>query len=156
MSYHTKSLEDIGTEFNTSPMGIHPDSLRQRLDQYGRNLLVIKKKKTFLQMLWEQLTDFMILILIAASVVSGFIGEMTDAYVIIAIVIINTLIGLLQERNAERALEALEKIVITRANVIRNNQPMEIPRSELLPGDVVVVEAGNIIPADLRSLKYMR
>ncbi|NOT75695.1 MAG: cation-translocating P-type ATPase [Cyclobacteriaceae bacterium] len=153
MSYHIKSLEDITAEFNTGSGGIHPASVPERQKQYGRNLLVIKKKKTFLQMLFGQLTDFMIIILIVASVVSGFIGEMTDAYVIIAIVIINTVIGLLQERNAEHALEALEKIVITKASVIRNGETIEIPASELLPGDLVVMEAGNIIPADLRFIE---
>ncbi len=104
-------------------------------------------------MLLGQLTDFMILILIGAAVVSGLAGELTDTIVILAIVVLNAIVGLVQEWRAEKAMEALEKMSSSQARVLRDDHSIEIPASDLVPGDVVMLNAGNIIPADVRFLE---
>src|SRR5690606_25506729 len=121
-----------------------------RLEQYGPNALEAGKRKSIARMFFEQLTDFMILVLIAAAAVSGFVGELTDTFVILAIVVLNAVVGVVQEYRAEKAMEALQRMAANNARVIRDNHALEIPADELVPGDVVLLEAGNIIPADLR------
>jgi len=152
MNYHLKSLSDIAETLKTTPAGLENTTAQERINEHGKNLLEVKRKKTLWTMLWGQLTDFMILILMAAAVISGIIGELTDTVVILAIVIINAIVGLVQEWRAEKAMEALEKMASSHALVLRNNQSIEIPADELVPGDVVLLKAGNIIPADVRFI----
>ena len=104
-------------------------------------------------MLLEQFKDFLVLILIGASFVSAIIGEVTDAVVIILIVILNAVLGVIQEFRANKALEALKKMAAPEAKVIRNGKIMEIPSRELVPGDLVLLEAGNYVPADIRLVE---
>lgn len=153
MEYHLTSVSEVTQALESSAEGLSNDEARQRLDKYGKNALEATKKKTVWKMLLQQFTDFMILILIAAAVVSGFVGEMTDAIVILAIVVINAIVGVVQEWRAERAMEALESMAASNARVRRKGQVVEIPATELVPGDVVVLEAGNIVPADVRFME---
>jgi Ca2+-transporting ATPase len=153
MNYHLQSLAEVAETFKTSPAGLTNDNAKQRVEEYGKNVLEAKKKKTVWNMLLKQLTDFMILILIAAAVVSGVVGEVTDTIVILSIVIINAIVGVVQEWRAEKAMEALQNMASVQARVIRNNHPVDIPASDLVPGDVVQLEAGNVIPADLRFIE---
>ncbi|MEO5602602.1 MAG: cation-translocating P-type ATPase [Cyclobacteriaceae bacterium] len=153
MNYHLQSVTEISTQHTTSPAGLTQAEAKQRIQKYGKNVLEVKKKKTIWNIVLAQLTDFMILILVAAAVVSGIVGDLTDTIVILCIVIINAVVGVVQEWRAEKAIEALENMAASQARVLRDNQSIEIPSAELVPGDVVYLEAGNIIPADVRFIE---
>ncbi len=153
MKYHSQSVSQTAEALKTRPSGLSSTEAKQRLEEYGKNLLEAKKKKTIFSMLLNQLTDFMILVLVAAAVISGFIGDLTDTIVILAIVVINAVIGLVQEWRAEKAMEALESMAASQARVQRDNQTIEINAADLVPGDVIMVEVGNIIPADVRFIE---
>ena len=153
MEYHLRSADEVADALKTSNEGLSKADARQRLEEHGKNLLEAKKKKTIWTMLFQQFTDFMILILVAAAIISGAIGEVTDTAVILAIVVLNAVVGVVQEWRAEKAMEALEGMASSNARVLRDHQSVEIPASELVPGDVITVEAGNIVPADVRFIE---
>ena len=150
MNWHLLPLSEISELLNTTPSGIDNITAEQRLIEYGKNQITDRKKKTVLQMLLHQLTDFMILVLIAAAVISGILGDVTDTVIILAIIILNAVVGFIQEYRAEKAMEALKQMAATNARILREGKTIDIPASDLVPGDVVILEAGNIIPADIR------
>ncbi len=135
--------------------GLSSEAAEERLVKHGYNEVQGKKGLTIWQMLLGQFKDFLVLILIAASLVSMFIGEMTDSVVIILIVILNAVLGVAQEYRAGKAMEALQKMAAPEARVIRDGRIVEIPARELVPGDLVLLEAGNYVPADLRLIEGM-
>jgi Ca2+-transporting ATPase len=139
--------------FNPRLTGSIRQRPRQRLAEYGLNKITDAKKKTVWQILLHQFTDVMILVLIGAAVISGVIGEAKSTYVILAIVLLNALVGFIQEYRAEQAMEALQKMAANHAKVMRSGQIMKIPASDLVPGDVALLEAGNVVPADLRFIE---
>ena len=151
--WHQEHIEDIFKRLNTGKEGLTTNEAEKRLQQYGPNELQAKKKKTPFMMLLDQFKDFMIIILIAAAFIAGIIGEMTDTFVIIAIVIANAIIGFIQEYRAEKAMEALKKMASSAATVIREGTSKKISSSEIVPGDIVAIEAGIIVPADMRLLE---
>lgn len=149
-----RSVQDVLQEFQISlDAGLNTEQVSENQKKYGWNQLKEANKKTFLSKVADQFKDFLILILLAASVVSFSIGEKTDAMIIVAIVIINAMLGLYQEGKAEKAIEALQKLAAPNANVIRNGAPISVPAEQLVPGDVVVLETGDIVPADLRLVE---
>ncbi|HLF53477.1 cation-translocating P-type ATPase [Flavobacterium sp.] len=150
MNWHLLPLSEITELLNTTPSGIDNVTALKRLSENGKNQIEDKKKKTILQMVLHQLLDFMILILIIAAIISGILGDVTDTIIILAIVVINALVGFIQEYRAEKAMEALKDMAANFARVIRDGKMIDIPASDLVSGDVVVLEAGNIIPADVR------
>jgi Ca2+-transporting ATPase len=150
MQYHTQPLSAVESEIQSSTSGLSAEDVKNRREQHGRNVLQAATKKTWVSMFLGQFVDFMILVLIAAAIISGVIGEVTDAIVILSIVVINAIIGFVQEWRAEKAMEALEKMAASQARVIREGIQADLEASELVPGDVVMLEAGNIIPADIR------
>lgn len=109
MNWHLLPLSEISQLLNTTPSGIDAITASERLCEHGKNQIEDKKKKTIVQMLICQLSDFMILILIAAAIVSGIIGDLTDTLIILAIIFLNALVGFIQEYQAEKAMEALKK-----------------------------------------------
>ena len=153
MEYYLQSAEQVADGLRTGPSGLSKAEARARQEKYGKNVLQAMKKKTVVGMFLQQFTDFMILILVAAAVVSGFLGDITDAIVILAIVVINAIVGVVQEYRAEKAMEALQSMASSNARVIRDNQSIDIRSEDLVPGDVVILEAGNIIPADVRFIE---
>ena len=149
-----RSVQDVLQEFRISlDAGLNTEQVSENQKKYGLNQLKEANKKTFLSKVADQFKDFLILILLAASVVSFSIGEKTDAMIIVAIVIINAMLGLYQEGKAEKAIEALQKLAAPNANVIRDGAPISVPAEQLVPGDVVVLETGDIVPADLRLVE---
>jgi Ca2+-transporting ATPase len=153
MRWHQKEIEDIIGELNSSPQGLSEDEVGKRLEEYGSNELKEKKKKTPFMMFLDQFKDFMILVLIAAALIAGIIGELSDTIAIVIIVVINAIIGFVQEYRAEKAMEALKMMAAPGATVIRGGMPANIPASQLVPGDAVILEAGKIVPADMRLIE---
>ena len=133
--------------------GLSSAEAGRRLDEYGYNRLEEKKKKTPFKMFLDQFSDFMILVLIAAAVISGMIGDLKDTLAIAVIVILNAVIGFVQEYRAERAMAALKNMASPYATILREGMPANIPAAELVPGDVVILEAGRIVPADMRLIE---
>ena len=120
---------------------------------YGKNKLADEQKTPWIIKFLNQFKDFMVLILIIASVISAFLGDWLEAVVIIAIVIVNAVLGVYQEGQAERAVEALQKLTSLQARVLRNGKQVMVDSVDLVPGDVVLLEAGDIVPADLRIVE---
>ncbi len=145
--------EKVAEVLKTSPQGLSSEEARKRLREYGPNELVEKKKKRPIEMFLDQFRDFMILVLIGAAVISGLIGEVTDTIAIIVIVVLNAIIGFVQEYRAEKAMAALKEMAAPTATVIRDGVPANISASELIPGDVVILEAGRVVPADMRLIE---
>ncbi len=150
--YYQKSSEDTLLKLNVQNNGLTQEEAKKRLEENGPNALVEKQRKTVLQMFLAQLKDTMIYILFAAAAISVFLNEVTDAVIILIVVLINAVIGVVQESKAEAALEALKNLSSPTAMVRRSGKVMEIPASDLVIGDIVILEAGRIIPADLRLL----
>lgn len=153
MNWHTKSIDIIYDILNSSKNGISTSEAHNRLKEYGLNELKIKKKKTPFIMFLNQFKDLMIIILIISAIIASSLGKLVDSLAIVAIVILNAIIGFLQEYKAEKAIEALKKISTPITNVIRDGKPTTIPANELVPGDIVLLEAGQIIPADIRLIE---
>lgn len=156
MRWHQKSIEQAIEDLHSSPKGLSAAEARKRLEEYGFNTLKEKQKKTLFAMFLDQFRDFMILVLIAAAIVSGVIGDLADTLAIVVIVVLNAVIGFVQEYRAERALAALKQMAAPNATVIREGIPANIPAAELVPGDVVILEAGKIVPADMRFIESVQ
>jgi len=150
MNWHQLETSKVIETLGSSADGISSAEAEKRLREYGPNLLKEKKKKTPFVMFLDQFRDFMILVLIAAAIVSGIIGELTDTIAIVVIVALNAVIGFVQEYRAEKAMEALKKMAAPAATVVRDGMPLEVEASGLVPGDLVVLETGKIVPADMR------
>ena len=150
MHWHKKDIDTVFRELHSSLQGISEAEAVKRLEQYGGNILQEGKKKSMPAMFLDQFRDFMILVLIAAAVISGIVGELSDTIAIIVIVVLNAVVGFVQEYRAERAMAALKKMAAPSATVIREGKHVQIPSADLVPGDIVVLEAGEIVPADLR------
>ena len=154
MEWYKMDPEEIAADLRVEKSkGLSEDEALTRLEKYGPNQLMEEAQKSFLKKIMGQFSDFLILILIAAALVSIFVGETKDAFVIMAIVLINAMLGLYQEGKAEKALLSLKKMSAPTAKVVRDGQTKEIPASQLVPGDLVVLETGDIIPADMRLVE---
>ena len=153
MIWHQKDITSVFEKLHTSVHGLSLEEAQKRLEQYGPNELTEKKKKSPFMMFLDQFRDFMILVLIAAAIISGIIGEPSDTIAIIVILILNAVIGFIQEYRAEKAMAALKKMAAPSATVIRNGMPETISASQLVPGDFVMLEAGKIVPADMRLVE---
>jgi Ca2+-transporting ATPase len=153
MEVYRETIDQVLTALQTDPAGgLTAAQAAERLLQYGPNSLQEKKRQSWFEKLFIQLKDVMVLILIAASIVSASLGEWIDALVILAIVIVNAILGLVQEGKAERAIEALQKMTAPQARVIRDGQQQIVEAAELVPGDLVLAQAGDLVPADIRLL----
>lgn len=150
---YNKSIQEIIQQLHTNMYGLTVDHAAQRLLHSGPNELMEKKKMPAWMMFLNQFRDFMILILIAAAILSGVMGDMTDTVIILVIIILNAIVGFVQEYRSEKAMDALKKMTITQTQVFRDGQVIVISSSLLVPGDVVMIEAGNVIPADMRLIE---
>jgi Ca2+-transporting ATPase len=151
--WHTQTTEEVLKNLDSSAQGVDEHEAKKRLQQHGPNRLEESGRKHPLKMLFQQFTETMVLILIAAAVISFFLGKTTEAIAIMAIVLLFGFLGFFQEYRAERAMAALNRMVVPMVRVRRNGRVQEISARELVPGDVVEFEAGNVIPCDLRILE---
>ncbi|MFN0202278.1 MAG: cation-translocating P-type ATPase [Bacteroidia bacterium] len=150
MNHHILSIYETQQLLNTSKNGLHHSVAEERLLENGKNELIEKKKKPTWIIFFNQFKDVMILILLTAAAISIAIGHIKDAVVILIIVLLNAIIGSIQEYRAEKAMAALKKMSASNSLVRRNGSIIEIASSELVLGDIVILEAGNIVPADIR------
>ena len=153
MHWHTLSGERTLEQLASGPKGLSSAQAAERLLKHGPNELPEKRRVPPWLMFLRQFKDVMILILIAAAVVSGLIGDVTDTVVILIIVVLNAVVGFVQEYRAEKAVQALKQMAAHLATVLRDGSPKQLPAAQLVPGDVVVLEAGNMITADMRVLE---
>ena len=137
---------DVG--YKKSPTGLTYHEAKKRQDIYGKNVLRHKKKRSWIVMLLSQFTDFMVLVLLGATALSMIMGEITEALTILVIVLLNSLLGFYQEIHTEKTMEALAQLAAPKAKVFRDNELCELPAEELVPGDLILLEAGDRIPAD--------
>lgn len=155
-NWFNQTVKEVETELKTNlENGLDDNEVKKRLNEYGSNELKGKKKKSTFAKILEQFKDFSIIILIIAAIISGIVGVaqgegITDTIVILIVVIVNAIIGVSQENKAEKSLEALQKLSSHAVKVKRNGKVEVIPSSNLVPGDVVVIETGDYISADLR------
>lgn len=154
--WHSLSISEALDDLGSSRAGLDPAEATRRLADHGANELVESRRRTLSGMFFAQFKDFMIIVLIAAAVLAGILGEAADTIAIIVIVVLNAVLGFSQEYRAEKAMAALKKMAASLATVIRNGIPETIPAVDLVPGDIVQLEAGNIVPADLRLIEVVK
>lgn len=148
--WHTLSTETIYKMIDSTDSGLKSLSAQKRLAKNGPNQLIAGEKKTVLSIFLTQFADMMIWVLIGAALISGLVGEWVDASIILVVVLLNAILGTVQESKAEAALDALKEMAAPMAHVLRDNVPQEIPAAELVVGDIVLLETGDSVPADIR------
>jgi Ca2+-transporting ATPase len=152
--WHALEVSHVLPALGTSPeRGLAMDEAARRLTRYGYNELAEKPRPGFWRMLLGQLSSFIVIVLIVAGVISAILGDYIEAGAILAIVALNAVLGVVQERRAEEALAALRRMAAPEAQVIRDGHRISVPARELVPGDLVILEAGNFVPADLRLVE---
>jgi Ca2+-transporting ATPase len=156
-SWHALSAPDVAQRLVVDPeVGLSTGEVARRIAQHGLNEIRERSPRPLWRMFFDQFTDFMILILIGAAIVSGVIGEPPDAIAIVVIVLLNGVIGFVQEYRAERAVAALKLLAASTARVRRDGHVTHLSAQQLVPGDVVLLETGNVMPADLRLIETVR
>ena len=158
MKYYCKEKELVLKELDASDDGLHQAEAERRLEQDGKNRLAAAKGKSLFRRFLEQLADPMILILLAAAAVSGVLAAVendsfADVIIILAVVVINAILGVYQESKAEKAIEALQEMSAATSRVLRDGQIQTIPSEDLVKGDIILLEAGDAVPADARILE---
>ncbi len=159
--FYNKKNAEIFEHFKvTQDTGLSAEEAKRRVEEYGYNQLEAKSKKTFASMFFAQFKSFMIVILLIAALVSGITGildgeGLLDTFVILGILILNALIGAIQEQKAQSSLDALKNLTAPVTKVFRDGSVKEIPTKELVPGDIVILETGAVVPADIRLFETM-
>jgi Ca2+-transporting ATPase len=154
--WHSIAVGEVLEHLNTlADQGLSQTEVDERLQKYGPNQLKEKAPPTFVRLLWDQLNNFVIYLLIVASIISAVLGDWIEAAAIMAIVVLNAILGIVQERRAEQALAALRKLSAPEAQVIRDGSRQSVSSTRVVPGDIVLLEAGNYVPADVRLLEAL-
>jgi Ca2+-transporting ATPase len=154
VKWHSLSADAVVQQLNTRVQtGLTSDEAAARLQQYGPNQLREKPQPSFFELVIAQLNNFIVILLIVAAVISAFLGDIVEAVAILAIVVLNAILGVIQENRAQQALAALKKLAAPESQVLRDGRRVSVPASQLVPGDIVFLEAGNFIPADVRLLE---
>ncbi|MBP7687757.1 MAG: cation-translocating P-type ATPase [Thermoflexales bacterium] len=152
--WHSQPIETVAAQLKTKlDAGLSAAEAKTRLEQLGPNELREKPTAPFWKLIVAQLNSFVVILLIIASIISALLGDWVEAAAIMAIVVLNAVLGVVQESRAEAALAALKKMAAPEADVIRDGHRQKLPGRELVPGDVVLLEAGNFVPADLRLIE---
>lgn len=153
-SWHSLSQGDVLEVLKSKDeTGLSTEEVKLRQEEYGLNELKEAPHTSFWEMLWSQINNFVIYMLLAAAIISALLGDYIEAIAIMAIVVLNAIMGIIQESRAEAALAALKKLAAPEATVLRNGIHLTVPASQLVPGDIVFLEAGNYTPADIRLLE---
>ncbi|MBN2257669.1 MAG: cation-translocating P-type ATPase [Anaerolineaceae bacterium] len=153
-NWHSLGVEDTLNQLNTKgESGLSSGAAKERLEKYGLNQLQERPRTPFFVLVLNQLKSFVIIILLIASVISALLGDYVEAGAIMAIVVLNAILGVVQESRAEAALAALKKLAAPEAQVLRDGRRVTVPGRELVPGDIIFLEAGNYVPADIRLLE---
>lgn len=152
-NWHSKPIGEIFAELDTTEEGLSDKEAEKRLKENGYNELKNKKIRTIFELIWEELTDPMILILIGASILSFILKELVEGFVILFIVLVNTIISVVQEKKAEASIEALKSMSAPSARVFREGEDSLISSKEIVKGDIVILEAGGMVPADIRLIE---
>lgn len=147
------SQEELLQELNSSMNGLTAEEAKKRLEQYGYNKLQEGKRKGVLQVFAEQFADLLVIILIIAAIISALTGGVEGTIVILAVLILNAILGTVQHFKAQKSLDSLKAMAAPNARVIRDGQKMEVPAAELVPGDILLLEAGDVTAADGRVLQ---
>ncbi|MGV3191426.1 ATPase [Lactobacillus amylovorus] len=150
--YYLQTKDEVLKEFKTGSDGLSTKQAEENLAKYGKNALVEGKKKTAFQVFLEQFKDLMVIILIIAAVISAFTGDLESTLVIIAVLILNAILGTVQHVKAEKSLESLKSLSSPSAKVLRNGEKIEIDSKDVVPGDIMLLEAGDMVTADGRIL----
>lgn len=150
--YYLQTKDEVLKEFKTGSGGLSTKQAEENLAKYGKNALVEGKKKTAFQVFLEQFKDLMVIILIIAAVISAFTGDLESTLVIIAVLILNAILGTVQHVKAEKSLESLKSLSSPSAKVLRNGEKIEIDSKDVVPGDIMLLEAGDMVTADGRIL----
>ncbi|MBZ4221279.1 cation-translocating P-type ATPase [Bacillus wiedmannii] len=153
-NWYSKTKDQTLIDLETNEQhGLTDEIVNERLKQYGFNELATKQKRSLWQRISAQINDVLVYVLIIAALISAFVGEWADASIIALVVVLNAVIGVVQESKAEQALEALKKMATPKAIVKRNGELKEIPSEHVVPGDIVMLDAGRYIPCDLRLIE---
>src|SRR3970282_70521 len=146
-----KPIEELVSSFQTHlEQGLTQQEALDRLQKFGANELTERPRPGFLALLWDQFNNYLVIILIVAALIALALGEWVDSIAIMFIVVLNAVVGVVQESKAEQALAALKKMSAPNARVIRDGRRMTVPGREIVARDIVLLEAGNFVPADLR------
>lgn len=152
--WHLQDAHELARQHGVDPAhGLHEEEAGRRAEQHGPNEIQGRPGRSLAGQFVDQFKDFMVLVLIAAAVVSGVIGDLVDTLAIVVIVLLNAVIGFVQAWRADRAMAALQQLAATRATVLRGGHAQSIAAADLVPGDIVLLEAGNQVPADLRLIE---
>ncbi len=152
--WHGDSVDEVARRLHTDPQtGLPGHEAADRRRQHGANEIAEGQRRGAIAIFLDQFRDFMIVVLIAAAIISGVLGDAIDTVVILAIIALNALIGFVQEYRAEQAVAALRRLAALEASVLRDGKPVSIPAADVVPGDLVTVEAGSAVPADLRFVE---
>ncbi|MEC1742976.1 cation-translocating P-type ATPase [Schinkia azotoformans] len=152
--WYTKDTERVSIDLETNTeTGLTNVEAKRRLDQVGANEFSEHKKESIFTLFFRQINSLLIYILIGAALISAFVGEYSDAIIIVLVILLNTIIGVIQESKAEKALEELKKMTTPKAIVKRDGMTVEIPSEHVVPGDIVIIDAGRFIPADIRLIE---
>ena len=153
MKDYNRSASEVMKDLDVSQDGLTAIEAAERLNLYGKNQLEEGKKKTLFQRILEQISDPMILVLVGAGILSGVFSEIADMVIIMVVVVLNTILGIFQENKAEKAIEALQRMSVAQTRVRRDSAVTVIPSAEIVPGDIVIMEAGDAVPADMRLIE---
>jgi Ca2+-transporting ATPase len=152
--WSSKTIEEVLKEFGVDPgQGLSDKDVNAALEKYGANILRGKKKKSIFLMVIAQLRDWLIYILLVAVIITLFLGEYVDAIIIVLVIIINSVLGVIQQMKADKAIKALQKMTHPKALVRRNEEVTEVDSEKVVPGDILILEAGRIIAADIRLIE---
>ncbi|WP_373738870.1 cation-translocating P-type ATPase, partial [Jeotgalibaca porci] len=152
-AFFAQDAETVLSKLDSTATGLTSAEAKKRAEEYGPNALEEGEQKSLLAKFMDQFKDFMIVVLLAAALISGVLGEISDAIIILMVVVLNAVLGVYQESKAEEAIAALRQMASPMARVKRDGEVVTVRSDEIVPGDIVLLEAGDVVPADLRLIE---